>query len=230
MYQTAKEEDYHDGQVILEEGSHGDWIYVIVSGAVELSKKIGQEKVVIEALKEGDIFGELEFIARIPRTTTARAVGATTVALIDNDFLLRELNKLSGDFKTIVTTMALRLQKTMEAVAQLRLSGRHSRVRKVLSLAYKSGEEFREAYTANVSKRGLFIRTAKPLPRGERFVLHLRLPSARDAIEIGCVVSWARTPSDDPSQPPGMGVEFMQISNADLQKIDRELMRPDSDF
>jgi len=39
MFQTAIEEKYTDGQIIFKEGSSGDWIYVIESGAVEISKK-----------------------------------------------------------------------------------------------------------------------------------------------------------------------------------------------
>ena len=229
MYQTAKEEEYHDGQIIFEEGNYGDWIYVIESGSVEISKSIGQKKVVIEVLKKGEVFGELGFIASIPRTATAQAIGATTVAVIDSDFLLQEFNKLSGDFRTILTTMALRLHKTTEVAAQLRLRRQNSRVPKVLSLTYKSGEEFVEAYSANVSERGLFIKTSRPLTRGERFILNLQLPNTRDPIKVGCMVSWVRTSTNDPGGPPGMGVEFMQISDADQQKIARELMSPDSE-
>ena len=53
MFQTAIEEKYTDGQIIFKEGSSGDWIYVIESGAVEISKKIGGEKVVMVVLKPG---------------------------------------------------------------------------------------------------------------------------------------------------------------------------------
>jgi len=42
MYHIASEETYKDGQVILEEGSSGDWVYVVLSGSVEISKTIGE--------------------------------------------------------------------------------------------------------------------------------------------------------------------------------------------
>jgi len=35
MFQTAIEEKYKNGDIIFEEGSSGDWIYVIESGTVE---------------------------------------------------------------------------------------------------------------------------------------------------------------------------------------------------
>jgi CRP/FNR family cyclic AMP-dependent transcriptional regulator len=117
MYQIAAEETFHDGQIIFEEGSSGDWIYVIDSGAVELSKQVNGEKIVIEVLGPGDVFGELAFIAHVPRTATARAIGETTTGIIDRNFLDQEYNKLSQYFQAILRTLARRLKKTTEAVA-----------------------------------------------------------------------------------------------------------------
>ena len=39
MFDIASKETYEDGQVILEEGSTGNWMYVVLSGKVEISKK-----------------------------------------------------------------------------------------------------------------------------------------------------------------------------------------------
>jgi signal-transduction protein with cAMP-binding, CBS, and nucleotidyltransferase domain len=68
IFQFATEENYKNGRIIFKEGSSGDWIYVIESGAVEISKKIGGEKVVMVVLKPGEIVGELGFITKTPRT------------------------------------------------------------------------------------------------------------------------------------------------------------------
>ena len=115
MFQIASYEKYQDGQVIFEEGSHGDWIYVVDDGTVEITKVIDGEKVVIETLKPGDIFGEMAYIAKIPRTASAVAKGNTTVGIIDRNFFDQEFNKLSADFQLIFKTVAFRLRKTTEA-------------------------------------------------------------------------------------------------------------------
>ena len=87
MLPIATYETYQDGQTIFEEGSHGDWIYAFEAGAVELSKAVEGSRAVITVLQSGDVFGEIAFFARIPRTATARAVGeilpADRAALID---------------------------------------------------------------------------------------------------------------------------------------------------
>lgn len=114
MFQTAIEENYTDGQIIFEEGSSGDWIYVIESGAVEISKIMDGEKVVLVVLEPGEVIGELGFITKTPRTATATAVGDTTVGIIDPIFFEQEFNKLSAGFQAVLTSLATRLKKTTE--------------------------------------------------------------------------------------------------------------------
>ena len=38
MFQIASYETFQDGQIIFEDGSNGDWIYVVEEGEVEISK------------------------------------------------------------------------------------------------------------------------------------------------------------------------------------------------
>ena len=118
MLPVATYETYQDGQIIFEEGSHGDWIYVIESGAVELSKSVAGEKAVFAVLQPGDIFGEMAFLARIPRTASAMAVGETIVGLIDRAFLDTEYNKLSQHFQAILRTISLRLKGATELLVE----------------------------------------------------------------------------------------------------------------
>ena len=112
MFQIASYETFQDGQAIFEEGANGDWIYVVEEGEVEISKKINGRKIVIEVLKTGDIFGEMAYIDKTPRSATATAVGTTEVGIIDREFFDKEFNKLSADFQHMLKTVALRLRKT----------------------------------------------------------------------------------------------------------------------
>ena len=127
MFQTAIEEKYTDGQIIFKEGSSGDWIYVIESGAVEISKKIGGEKVVMVVLKPGEIIGELGFITKTPRTATATAVGNTTVGIIDPIFFEQEFSKLSPGFQAVLTSLATRLKKTTETAYLIKKTSREQK-------------------------------------------------------------------------------------------------------
>ena len=108
------EETYEDGEVIFKEGNSGDWVYVVLSGAVEVSKAVDGARFVLSILKSGEVFGELALIGAVKRTATTRAIGRTSVGIIDRGFLDREFNKLSTDFRTVLVAMVDRFIKTMD--------------------------------------------------------------------------------------------------------------------
>jgi CRP/FNR family cyclic AMP-dependent transcriptional regulator len=225
MYNLASEETYEDGQVIIKEGSSGDWIYVVLSGRVEISKTIGGSKFVVERLEPGDTFGEIGFLGSVKRTATVTAVGKTTLGIIDREFILAEFNKLSSDFRAIIVSMAKKFEKMVSRITEF--SARQTtRVRKSLSLTYKDDRAFIKAFTGNVSSGGLFIRTENPLPQGEKFFLKLQLPDVSEPLKINCEVVWSRRKSEaTDTRPPGMGVKFLEMSRQDSDVLQKYLAK-----
>ena len=113
MFNIASEETYEDGEIIFKEGSSGDWVCVVLSGCVEISRTVGGKKVVIGLIRPDQVFGEHGFIGNIKRTATARAVGKTTVGVIDRTSLDQEFNSLSSEFRSILVAMVQRFQKVL---------------------------------------------------------------------------------------------------------------------
>ena len=223
MFQIASEETYQDDEIIIEEGASGDWIYVVVSGKVEISKTVGGRKYVIELLEPGEVFGELAFLGGIKRTAMARAVGETTVGIIDRVFLDEEFNSLSSDFRGILTAVAGRFKKMIDRACEF-TSRKELRILRTLSLTYKDKKAFVNAYTGDISSGGLFIRTDTPLEQGEDFFLRLQLPGLSDPIGIKCQVIWARKKDEEEKvSPAGMGVQFAEMTQKDSQVLKQYL-------
>ena len=93
------------------------------------------------------------------------------------------------------------------------------RLERRISLAFKDRQAFVKAYTGNISRGGLFIRTDCPLKKGEQFLLKLQLPDLSEPIKINCEVAWARTQSEGETRPSGMGVKFCEMSKRDNQLL-----------
>lgn len=223
MFQIVDEQTFEDGQVIFQEGGYGDWFYVIESGSVELSRKVKGDKLVVEVLQKDAIFGELGYILKSPRGFTATAVGTTMLGIIDRDFLDREYNRLSPSFKAILRSLAMRLKKELENAVYGRKS---PRIPQTFSLTFKSQASLLKAFSVNASGDGMFIRTTQPLGKSERFSLKLMLPEDPKPLEIDCEVAWRRTETDDEKRlPPGMGIRFVHISDADRKRLDDELKK-----
>lgn len=207
-------EDYEDGQVIFEEGTPEDQIYVVLSGSVEISKKANTQKHIIEVLQEGDVFGGASFLGITEMQTTATASGKTEIGIIKQASLDNEFNQLSPQLRTILRATFKSCNKVIARASDF-TSRKHPRGQKVLALSYEDHDGFREAYTGNISQGGLFIKTKSPLETGEEFLLKLKLPGISDPLKIECNVVWTRKRRENAKQLPGMGVKFCKLDSDD---------------
>ena len=218
-YTVLEEQTFSDGQIIFKEGSPGDWVYVIRSGSVEISKTVEGKTYIIEVLQVGEVFGELGFIGGMKRTATAKAVGQTTLGIIDRNIIEKEFNQLSAQFRALLGTVTTRFKKMLERSCDFTRRA-DPRVHEALSLVFKSREAFLRAYTTNASAGGLFIRTEKPLNAGRQILLKLQLPGVTNVLQIKSEIVWSRTKEEaQPNRPPGMGLKFLEISKSDVQLL-----------
>jgi CRP-like cAMP-binding protein len=116
FYNVASEQKYDDGEIIFEEGKAGDWVCIVLEGSVEVSKTVSGGKFVLGKLGRGEIFGELALLGAVKRTATVRAIGETTIGIVDREFLDKELNKMSSDLRGIVVTTAQRFKKVIDRI------------------------------------------------------------------------------------------------------------------
>ena len=219
MFTIASEEQYQDGQIIFKEDSSGDWVYVILSGSVEISRTIQGQKFVLAELKEGEAFGELSFLGGIKRSATAKAVGETNLGIIDRNAMDQEFNKLSSDFRAIIVAAVRRFKNMMDRACDFS-TRKEERLLKTLSLNYKDRKSFIKAYTQDISNGGLFIKAKNPLKQGEQFMLNLQLPDLPEPMKIKCQVAWTKQDEGTADEhPPGMGVKFIEMSDKDSKTL-----------
>lgn len=77
---------YEDGECIFREGDHSFEMYVVHSGAVEVSKG----GMTLGELGRGDFLGEMSLLESLPRSATAVAKGKTRLLCIQpGGFLLK---------------------------------------------------------------------------------------------------------------------------------------------
>ena len=220
MFSLASEEKYEDGKVIFKEGSPGDWIYVILSGSVKITKIGKDRQFTLVVLEPGEVFGANSYLGGTnKRTATAWAVGETTLGVIDRVALDEEFNSLSSDFRAILVSSVKRFGTMLDRSCEF---GARSgpRTPKSLTLSYKDRQSFVQAYTGNISNGGLSLKTDAPLNPGEKCMLNLQLPEGGESLKINCVVKWSRKKEESTSsRPAGMGVQFVEMSNKDREKL-----------
>lgn len=95
-------EEYKDGEFIFNENQIGDYsMFLIVNGAVKVTKKQKVEEKVIANLKEGEFFGEMAMLFPAPRSASVSAIKPTKVLrLSDMDY-----NSFKKEYPTIVVKL-----------------------------------------------------------------------------------------------------------------------------
>jgi CRP/FNR family cyclic AMP-dependent transcriptional regulator len=221
LFLTARKENYKAGDVIFKEGSHGVAVYVIESGKVEISKGIRGRKFAVETLGPGEMFGEMSFIDHEPRSATATALEDTVLELLDKDFIDSEFNQISSDFRAVIRTLVKRLRNTT-----LKLSGAtaprriEERTSAKIRITFKKVSDFFRAYIAKLGAGGLFIRTTQMVPTGTILNLEFNLPDSDHVIQTKGKVVWARSKEEsDERKPPGLGIQFVEMSAEDTNLL-----------
>ena len=98
---VTHEIDYPDGAVIVEEGSSGDWVYMIVNGRATVRKRTAKGLVTIATLSEA------------PRSASVIAAdGPVRVGILDNEHLLRDYEAISPELRTLIKSLILKIRDT----------------------------------------------------------------------------------------------------------------------
>ncbi len=85
---VGEENSVERGAVIFEEGTPGDKLYLILDGAVRITRQVaGMGEEALAVLRTGDYFGEMALIDDFPRSADARAHEASRLFVITKEQL-----------------------------------------------------------------------------------------------------------------------------------------------
>jgi CRP-like cAMP-binding protein len=100
------------GDLIFQEGEHGDEFFVVVSGEVEI--RSGNRR--LETLAQNSIFGEMALIDNSPRSATVVASTDCTVAPFRANQFLLLVRRTPFFALRVMRVLAMRLRKQNKAV------------------------------------------------------------------------------------------------------------------
>ena len=120
MY-VVDEEGFRDGTKIVTEGGHGNWIWVILEGMVQVTREVPGGTLDLARLGEGCFIGTvISFVERhYMRNVSVTAVGDLQVGVLDTQRLYQEYIALSKELQTLIVSLDGRLQKITDRAAAL---------------------------------------------------------------------------------------------------------------
>jgi CRP/FNR family cyclic AMP-dependent transcriptional regulator len=104
--------DFTPGETIFSEGEPGRAAYIVESGMVEITKESNTgARLMLAAVKAGEMFGEMALIDASPRMATAIAVGKTRLVIIPKSAFSKLLGKTDVVIRTVLNTLMERLRQ-----------------------------------------------------------------------------------------------------------------------
>jgi uncharacterized protein (TIGR02266 family) len=90
---------------------------------------------------------------------------------------------------------------------------RHPRIKLITKVTHMAGKFFHYYYSRDLSLGGIFLETQEPFPIGTEVQLEFPLPEVAERLSVkGKVVRIVERAEDAPGPYPGMGVEFMGMT------------------
>src|SRR5271170_4855788 len=108
--------DFRAGDVLFMEGDTGEEMYVIQSGSVQVSKRIGDEERPLATLGRGEFLGEMAILNGKPRTATAVVLEDAKCLVIDGKTLEAMITKSPEIAMRLVKKLAGRLDSADELI------------------------------------------------------------------------------------------------------------------
>lgn len=110
---------YHDGEVIIKQGTVGDCVYVIQEGKVEVIEELGEKEVKLAELGEKEFFGEMALFEKDVRSCTIRAVGDAKVLTLDKKNFYKTIQKDPSIAFRLLEKMSQRLRQTNQIIKSM---------------------------------------------------------------------------------------------------------------
>ena len=87
---------YEKNSVIFKEGDPADRMYIIQSGALEVTQRRGKHEEVLTFLEKGDLVGEIALLDGNSRTATVKAIARSRLLAITRESLLTHISRDPG--------------------------------------------------------------------------------------------------------------------------------------
>jgi CRP-like cAMP-binding protein len=171
---VVDEEGFYDGDEIVHEGNHGNWIWVILEGIAEIIKETPKGKLKLLRIGDGAFLGSVASLLKGDnvRSATVIANGNVQLGMLDAQLMTSELANCSLEYREFVRALDKRLKLVTSMAAEIYSENKAiAETIKGKKLLIKQGQDetrlFRiragEAYVARETESGVV-----PLARLEK--------------------------------------------------------------
>jgi CRP-like cAMP-binding protein len=120
MY-VVDEEDFYEGERIIEEGKHGSWVWVVLEGVVDMVKETPQGPISVFKVGDGAFVGSMSsfLVQDHTRIASAVALGNVQLGVLDSERLAQEYAKMAPELKGFILSLDNRLRQAANCAVDI---------------------------------------------------------------------------------------------------------------
>ncbi len=115
LIEKFKSREVSANEKLLDEGTTGDGLYVLLSGKVEVSKKVDGKRTVLAHLREGDVFGERSLLKQQPVGASVRTLRKSIILKLPRRSFV-EVASTHPQLLALISDLSHEREKTNEAI------------------------------------------------------------------------------------------------------------------
>ncbi len=125
---VVDEESFYDGDEIVQEGNHGNWIWVILEGIAEIVKETPNGNLPLLRIGDGAFLGSVASLLQADnvRSATVTAAGNVQLGMLDSQLMTSELAAQSMDYREFVRALDIRLKHVTSMAVDIHVGGKHA--------------------------------------------------------------------------------------------------------
>lgn len=196
------------GTRLLREGEPVDFIGLVEEGEVELARRVGLRRVVLQILRSGDMLGDVPYFCRTPSPFGARALTDVVLVALDGAALARLFARRPAICQRFLYSLAARLERMQRRLLELTTGDLRSQVAALLLDETGGGPGILRLPQATIAQllgatRPSVNRVLKELEAAGSVRLRYRVVEVVDAQALRGAAS--RTSAPTPPTPPDPG-------------------------
>src|SRR5215212_9491140 len=118
LYRMAETVSIPAGQLVLREGDPGDSLYVVLAGELEVTKRQGDQEVLLALYEPGQFFGEMALLEQARRSASVRTLEESRLLIISRAAFQTLLSCSPSAPLKILQTVTSRLRSTESMLIQ----------------------------------------------------------------------------------------------------------------
>jgi CRP-like cAMP-binding protein len=118
---VVDEEGFYDGDEIVHEGNHGNWIWVILEGVAEINKETPKGNLKLLRIGDGAFLGSVAALLKGDnvRSATVTADGNVQLGMLDAQLMTSELANCSMEYRDFVSSLDERLKRATSMLVDI---------------------------------------------------------------------------------------------------------------